>query len=167
MRRSSVWGGALGAVALAGLLVPAGASAMASSQHASAPTAVTGSCPRGILPLPANGVQSAADTALANAARLYPGLNTRGAEVMAADRSSFAGVLGHEVSSMCGKKAAGSTVVVQVLFPRMLPSASLSESVVFVGKFAHGYPSGSSRTKEDACWPMLAAKLPAGAGRGA
>jgi hypothetical protein len=35
--------------------------------------------------------------------------------------------------------AAGSTVVVQMLFPRMLPSASLSESVVFTGRFAHGY----------------------------
>jgi hypothetical protein len=26
-----------------------------------------------------------------------------------------------------------------MLFPRMLPSASLSESVVFTGRFAHGY----------------------------
>ncbi len=96
-------------------------------------------CPAGILPLPANGVQHAADQALAQAAKLYPGVNTRGAEVMAADRSAFAGARGREVSHLCGAKAAARTVVVQMLFPRMLPSASLSESVVFVGRFAHGY----------------------------
>jgi hypothetical protein len=96
-------------------------------------------CPAGILPLPAAGVQRAADRALAEAASLYPGLNTRGAEVMAADRSAFAGVRGREVSNLCGKKVAARTVVVQMLFPRMLPSASLSESVVFVGRFATGF----------------------------
>jgi hypothetical protein len=96
-------------------------------------------CPKGIRPLPASGVQRAADKALAGAARLYPGLNTRGAEVMAADRSAFAGARGREVRNLCGKKVAARTVVVQMLFPRMLPSASLSQSVVFVGRFAHGY----------------------------
>jgi len=96
-------------------------------------------CPKGIRPLPASGVQRSADKALAEAARLYPGLNTRGAEVMAADRSAFAGARGREVRNLCGKKVAARTVVVQMLFPRMLPSASLSESVVFVGRFAHGY----------------------------
>ena len=75
----------------------------------------------------------------AEAARLYPGLDTHGAEVMAADRSAFAGARGSEVSNICGKKVAARTVVVQMLFPRMLPSASLSESVVFAGRFAHGY----------------------------
>jgi hypothetical protein len=96
-------------------------------------------CPAGILPLPAAGVQHAADQALAEAAKLYPGLNTRGAEAMAADRSAFAGVRGREVSSLCGTKVAARTVVVQMLFPRMLPSASLSQSVVFAGRFATGY----------------------------
>lgn len=96
-------------------------------------------CPKGIRPLPASGVQRAADKALAEAARLYLGLNTRGAEVMAADRPAFAGARGREVRNLCGKKVAARTVVVQMLFPRMLPSASLSESVVFVGRFAHGY----------------------------
>jgi hypothetical protein len=96
-------------------------------------------CPASILPLTAAGVQRAADQALAEAASLYPGLNTRGAKVMAADRSAFAGVRGGEVSSLCGKKVAARTVVVQMLFPRMLPSASLSQSVVFAGRFANGY----------------------------
>jgi hypothetical protein len=96
-------------------------------------------CPAGILPLPADAVQHAADRALADAAKLYPGVDTRGAEVMAADRSAFAGVRGREVRTLCGPKVATRTVVVQMLFPRMLPSASLSQSVVFVGRFAHGY----------------------------
>jgi hypothetical protein len=96
-------------------------------------------CPAAILPLPAAGVPHAAARALAEAARLYPGLNTRGAEVMAADRAAFAGVRGREVGSLCGQKVAARTVVVQMLFPRMLPSASLSEAVVFAGRFAHGY----------------------------
>ncbi len=110
----------------------------AAQPHPALPRAAQG-CPAGILPLPAAGVQRAADQALAEAAKLYPGVNTRSAEVMAADRSAFAGVRGHEVSNLCGKKVAASTVVVQMLFPRMLPSASLSESVVFAGRFAKGY----------------------------
>src|SRR5215469_9789727 len=57
-------------------------------------------CPPGILPLPAAGVQHAADQALAEAAKLYGGLNTRGAQVMAADRSAFAGVRGHQLSNL-------------------------------------------------------------------
>jgi hypothetical protein len=114
-------------------------SAAAAVQRPSASSAPTHACPEGILPLPPDGVQRAAGQALAEAARLYPGLDTHGAEVMAADRSAFAGARGSEVSNICGKKVAARTVVVQMLFPRMLPSASLSESVVFAGKFAHGY----------------------------
>lgn len=120
----------------------AGATAAVGSHQAAptgAVTAAAGVCPAGIRPLPPAGVQHAADAALAEAAKLYPGLDTRGAEVMAADRAAFAGARGREVTGMCGKKVAARTVVVQMLFPRMLPSASLSEAVVFTGRFAHGY----------------------------
>jgi hypothetical protein len=96
-------------------------------------------CPASIQPLPADGVQHAADEALAAAAKLYPGINTKGAEAMAAARSAFAGVRGQQVTAMCGSQVAGRTVVVQMLFPAMLPSASLSQSVVFAGRFADGY----------------------------
>jgi hypothetical protein len=119
-----------------------GAAAAAHSHRALSSAAATASaraCPAGIRPLPANGVQGAADQALAQAATLYRGISTRGAEVMAADRSAFAGVRGTEVSHLCGTRVAARTVVVQMLFPRMLPSASLSQAVVFVGRFAHGY----------------------------
>jgi hypothetical protein len=113
------------------------AAALAQSHRAAARPAHA--CPGRILRLRPDGVQHAAGQALAEAAKLYPGLDTRGAEVMAADRSAFAGARGSEVSKLCGKKVAARTVVVQMLFPRMLPSASLSESVVFAGRFAHGY----------------------------
>jgi hypothetical protein len=96
-------------------------------------------CPARALPLRPDGVQRAADTALAHAASLYRGLNTRGAEVMLSARSAFAGPRGGEVRSMCGPRVAARTVVVQMLFPRELPSASLSQAVVFVARFARGY----------------------------
>ncbi|HEV2371130.1 MAG TPA: hypothetical protein VGS19_03080 [Streptosporangiaceae bacterium] len=136
---------ALGATAGAVIIAATGmlSTAAAAQSHPALPrtpvTAPAPVCPAGIRPLPAAGVQHAAGQALAEAAKLYPGINTRGAEVMAADRSAFAGVRGREVTSLCGKKVAARTVVVQMLFPRMLPSASLSESVVFAGRFAHGY----------------------------
>jgi len=136
---------ALTAVAAAAVIGATGMAAAAATvqSHQAVPTRIATVaarvCPADIRPLPPAGVQRAADAALADAARLYPGLNTRGAEVMAADRSAFAAVRGSEVTRMCGKKVAARTVVVQVLFPRMLPSASLSEAVVFVGTFAHGY----------------------------
>jgi hypothetical protein len=58
---------------------------------------------------------------------------------MVAGRSAFAGARGREVAVLCGKTIAARTVVVQMLFPRMLPSASLSQAVVFAGRFGHGY----------------------------
>jgi hypothetical protein len=76
---------------------------------------------------------------LAEAARDYPGISTAAAEVLAADRAGFAGARGSEVARQCGVRAADRTVVVQILFPRMLPSASLSEAIVAVSRFAHGY----------------------------
>ena len=76
---------------------------------------------------------------MAEAPRDYPGLRTAGAEVMAADRAGFAGPRGSEVARQCGIGVHDRTVVVQLLFPRMLPSASLSEAVVAVSRFAHGY----------------------------
>jgi hypothetical protein len=100
---------------------------------------LTGRCPTGTLGLPADGVIGAAREALGEAARDYPRLTTGGAEVIAADRAGFAGARGSEVARQCGAKVDDRTVVVQLLFPRMLPSASLSEAVVAVSRFAHGY----------------------------
>jgi hypothetical protein len=99
----------------------------------------TGRCPTAALELPAGGVIGAARRALAEAARDYPGLRTAGAEVVAADRAGFAGTRGSEVARRCGVRVADRTVVVQLLLPRMLPSASLSEAVLAVSRFARGY----------------------------
>jgi hypothetical protein len=100
---------------------------------------LTGRCPSAALGLPPDGVIGAAQRALTEAARDYRGLRTAGAEVMAADRGGFAGARGDEVARQCGVRVRDRTVVVQLLFPRMLPSASLSEAVVAVSRLARGY----------------------------
>jgi hypothetical protein len=98
------------------------------------------SCPagaRGILPLRADSVAKAARRALVFA-KAPPGVKP-GTEVMASDRSAFAGARGGEVKFLCGAQVARRTVVVQLLFPWLLPSQSLSQGVVFVGRFHSGY----------------------------
>lgn len=126
-------GGLVVWLALALLLVGVG--------HATAPrpTRPTGACPKGTHSLPADGVIRAARAALASVRQDYPGEDVTGAEVRAADRSAFAGPRGAQVSHQCGETIAARTVVVQMLLPRLLPSASLSESVVFVSDFRAGY----------------------------
>jgi hypothetical protein len=121
---------------LFGSVVSLGTGVAASGSTGQLPT---GRCPTAALRLPADGVIGAARRALAEAAGDYPGLGTAGAEVLAADRAGFAGVVGSEVGRQCGSRVQDRTVVVQMLFPRMLPSASLSEAVVAVSRFASGY----------------------------
>jgi hypothetical protein len=109
--------------------------------HATAPrpTRPTGACPKGMLPLPADGVIGAARAALASVRQAYPGEDVIGAELLAADRSAFARPRGAQVRQQCGRTIAARTVVVQMLLPKLLPSASLSESVIFVSDFRAGY----------------------------
>ena len=111
----------------------------ARTPHAVAVSGPSGQCPTGVRALPATGVVHAAARAVAEASRDYSHLNTEGAELMAADRVSFAGARGEEVAHQCGTQVAERTVIVQMLFPRMLPSASLSEAVVAVSRFPDGY----------------------------
>lgn len=136
MRSLHVLRAGAAAVMIGALGVPAAGAAV---QSRPVTTTAARTCPAGILRLTADGVPRAATRALAEASRLYPGINTRGAEVMAADRSAFAGARGREVKFLCGSKVAARTVVVQMLFPKMLPSGSLSQGVLFAGRFAHGY----------------------------
>ena len=125
----SVWTGAV----LAGLLLAAcsldGGSARAAAVH----------CPVGELVLPANGVRQAAKASLAAAASEYPGLNTKGARIVSAKQATVAGPRGVQVGLECGAKARARTVVVELRFPCMLPSASLSEGIVDVARFARGF----------------------------
>jgi hypothetical protein len=43
------------------------------------------------------------------------------------------------VAFQCGKKIQARTIVVELRFPKELPSGSLSEGVVFVSSFKSGY----------------------------
>jgi hypothetical protein len=130
-------GAAAGALALA----PADAAPPAAfpARHQVA-LASSRSCPasaRGILPLRPDSVAKAARRALVTD-KAPPGTKP-GTEVMASARSAFAGARGGEVKFLCGAKVARRTVVVQLLFPWLLPSASLSQGVVFAGRFHGGY----------------------------
>ena len=69
----------------------------------------------------------------------YPTLKTAGATVVSAKRASAAGPRGEQVGRECGARARARTVVVELRFPRMAPSASLSEGVVDVSRFPNGY----------------------------
>ena len=59
------------------------------------------------------------------------------------DRSSKvateAGARGREVAFQCGKRIQVRTIVVELRFPKELPSTSLAEGVVFVSHFKRGY----------------------------
>ena len=119
---------ALGVAALA-FASPLTSGAVASTQR----------CPAGALALPGDGAARAAKAALAAAASDYPTLNTTGAKVVSAKRASAAGPRGVAVRRECGARGEARTVVVELRFPRMAPSASLSEGVVDVSRFTKGY----------------------------
>jgi hypothetical protein len=145
MRRISVISAMLAmclaaAVASAPTLASAGAARPAASAAGHQIALAASPCPasaRGILPLRPDSVAEAARRALA-IAKAPPGV-TPGAEVMAAARSAFAGARGGEVRFLCGATVARRTVVVQMLLPWLLPSQSLSQRVVFAGRFQGGY----------------------------
>jgi len=96
-------------------------------------------CPAGALVLPADGAARAARAALIAASSDYPNLKTAGAKVVSAKRATAAGPRGVQVGLECGAKARARTVVAELRFPRMAPSASLAQGVVDVSRFAHGY----------------------------
>jgi hypothetical protein len=54
-------------------------------------------------------------------------------------RSAYAGAYGGNVKHQCGTLVFRRTVVVELLFPQMLPSASLSKGVLFASLFSTGY----------------------------
>ena len=102
----------------------------------------TGSCPaqaKAALPLSAHATSKAAHTALATAPGLYKELNVKGAKVVWSKVATAAGPRGGEVAFQCGKKIQARTIVVELRFPKELPSTSLSEGVLFVSRFKSGY----------------------------
>jgi hypothetical protein len=132
---SRIWlGSAVATIVAAAVLV----SALAAGTAAGSATA-TRLCPTGALRLPKDAVTHASRTALASAAKEYRGLKTAGAKVTSARRATAAGPRGEQVGRDCGATARARTVVVELRFPRMGPSASLSEGVLDVSRFPGGY----------------------------
>ena len=123
----------LSAVTLASGSAPAaGASTMGAA----------GSCPAqaGAALAPSSGARTAAaQAALAAAAERYKDIDVKGAQVVWSKLARKAGARGAEVASQCGKAILSKTVVVELRFPKELPSASPSEGVVFVSCFENGY----------------------------
>ncbi|MGA2165772.1 MAG: hypothetical protein ABSH36_15075 [Solirubrobacteraceae bacterium] len=111
---------------------------LAAAKDAKAP----GTCPtraKAALPLSANATKKASQAALVAAPERYKGLDVSGATVVWSKVATGAGVRGGEVAFQCGKTIQARTIVVELRFPKELPSSSLSEGVVFVSRFKGGY----------------------------
>jgi hypothetical protein len=95
-------------------------------------------CPKANpLPLPADAVDRAADQARIQAPFLYPKHGP--AVVELAWRAIFRLQVWASTPFQCSNLVRQRTVVVDLLFPKMLPSASMSEGVVLVSLFKTGY----------------------------
>ena len=123
-----VFGGVVGTGALA-----------SSGRHSRLPGAsvTLGRCPTHALALPAEAVARAADQARIQAPFLYKGMGP--AVVVRSQRAAWDGPRGAEVKAQCGPQVFRRTVVVDLLFPKMLPSASLSQGTVFISRVPTGY----------------------------
>jgi hypothetical protein len=118
---------------------PSATQAARSQAGQPAATAAVGCCrcPRAVLPLPAEGVARAADQAQIEAPALYKGFGPVVVEL--AWRATFRLNVWASTPFQCSNRIRQRTVVVDLLFPKMLPSASLSEGVVLVSRFRTGY----------------------------
>jgi hypothetical protein len=108
-----------GSLALAFAVVPAAAGTKGGNKRA---------CPKQTkvaLPLSAHVTKKAAQAALAAAPKLYKELNVKGAKVVWSKVATAAEPHGGEVTFQCGKKIQARTIVVELSFPKEMPSASL------------------------------------------
>jgi len=108
----------------------------AAPSRAEASSVVLGRCPKDARPLPAEAVARAADQARIEVHLLQPGFGA--VVVTRSDQAPFSD-RGPQVKAQCGKLTFHRTVVVDLFFPKMLPSASLSQGTVFVSLFKTGY----------------------------
>src|SRR5262249_584579 len=102
-----------------------------------ASSAALGNCPTHALPLKGESVARAADQARIEAATLYKGFGP--AVVELAWQAKFRLHVWAGSSFNGSYRARRRTVVVDLFFPKMRPSASLSEGVVLVSRFSTGY----------------------------
>lgn len=146
MRRILVIGAVVAvtlAVGVAGVAAFQPSSTQAAGLHAAGPASAAAvgccRCPKATpLPLPADGVDRAADQARIQAPFLY-GPKSGPAVVELASRAIFRLQVWASTPFQCSNLVRQRTVVVDLLFPKMLPSASLSEGVVLVSLFKTGY----------------------------
>jgi len=96
-----------------------------------------GHCPENAQVLPAEAVARAADQARIEAPSLFKGFGP--AVVELAWRAKFRLNVWAATPFRCSSQVRNRTVVVDLLFPKMLPSASLSKGVVLVSLFPTGY----------------------------
>lgn len=108
-------------------------------------SAAAGSCP-GATPevLPTDALAGATRAALAEAPRLYEGMNSKGRYAEAAYRGMAAPVNRFYKSACPGRPEHGRrlqrrSVQVNMIFPKLLPSASMSQHWVFVARFDGEY----------------------------
>jgi hypothetical protein len=127
---------AIAAAALCGVAYQKAAGA----QNRPASTHLARECPTRALSLPADAVARAADQARRSAPRIYGRLGA-GARIVAATVASAGntGPRGTQVRRECGRRIAARTIIVDLSFPRGLPSASLSQGTVFVSRLPTGY----------------------------
>lgn len=116
-------------------------SARSGVAHAASPLpgAVQGACPR-LKPeaLPGDALIGATGAALHQARSLYRDLNLTGMRATEAVLAPFNSARGG-YARKCGHAVYARTVVVELEFPAMKPSASLSQGVVLVSRFAGRY----------------------------
>jgi hypothetical protein len=130
-----------GIVSLSPVLSACGGAGNAASPSSSTNRAVSqaeSTCPTDALALPGEAVARAADQARIEAPALY-GQDTTALRVTAAYRADTGFGRSGQVRHECGAAATKRTVVVELLFPKMLPGASLSQGTVFVSRFGTGY----------------------------
>jgi hypothetical protein len=99
-------------------------------------------CPQTARPLPADALAGATRAALRQAPSLYGGpggIDTRDRRATRAALARVAGARGRQVRRECGRRIQRRTVVVDLEFPHMLPSASLSQGTVFVARVGRRY----------------------------
>lgn len=100
---------------------------------------------RGVCPrqepqrLPADAIAGASLAALAQARAIYRGLDRKGMRVTEAVLGDDDPAHGGYAGRNCGHLVQSRLVVVFLQFPALLPSASLSEGVVLVSRFAGRY----------------------------
>ncbi len=103
-----------------------------------ASSGVTVTCPAA-QPLTHNATAAAAQAALAEAPGLYQGIDTTGQYVDSSTRAAQAGPRGAQIGLECGQRVEDRSVVVELHFPAMEPSASLSQGIVFVSRIHNHY----------------------------